>query len=68
MLAVVRATPARPLCPSVASATAYATCPWPTVATQATVAACSGAAAYTDMTGRSAAHTADAHRDGAGAQ
>jgi hypothetical protein len=74
MLAMVEVlvgpTPARPLRPSVTSATAYATCASSTVATHATVAACSGAAAcsatYADMTAGSTAHTADADCDRAG--
>jgi hypothetical protein len=68
--ALVRPTPTRPL--RVASATAHGTCPWPTVATHATVAASSGApasnAACTHMAGCSAAHTADADCDRAGAR
>jgi hypothetical protein len=67
--ALVRPTPTRPL--RVAGATAYGTCPLPTVATHPTVAPSGSAAsnaASTYMTDGSAAHTADADCDGAGAR
>jgi hypothetical protein len=63
---LVRPTPARPPCPSVARAATYGACPGPSVATHSTVAASSSACTY--MTDGTAAHTADTDCDRAGAR